>query len=74
MIPGVNDTPENMEATAALVSDAENLTGAELLPYNMAAGAKYRMTGMKFEPGFTEGRPKIITEPFERRGIKVAVL
>ena len=75
LIPTVNDTQENMEATAALLKDAKHLEKVEFLPYNRAAGAKYAGVGRTYQPDFPENLPpKIITEPFERRGIPVEVL
>lgn len=75
LIPGVNDTYENMEATAQLLEDAECLEMVELLRYNKAAGAKYESVGMQYAPDFdTEKTPNIITEPFERRRIKTGIL
>lgn len=75
LIPTVNDTMENMEATAALLEGAEYLEKVELLPYNRAAGAKYAGVGKTYNPDFPEDvAPSIITEPFARRGIPVDVL
>ncbi|MBQ8893748.1 MAG: glycyl-radical enzyme activating protein [Clostridia bacterium] len=45
LIPGITDTKENLAAIAALIGDSN----WEKLPYNAAAGAKYKMLGMKFE-------------------------
>lgn len=75
LIPAVNDTLENMEATAALLEDAPMLEKVELMRYNKAAGAKYRGVGLEYAPDFPEQQePRIWREPFERRGIKVDVL
>ena len=75
LIPGVNDTPENMEATAALLQNAPALDKVELLPYNRAAGAKYAGLGMAYRVDFDQDQPpQIITEPFVRRGLRVDVL
>ena len=75
LIPSVNDTPENMEATASLLEDASQLEKVELMRYNKAAGAKYSGVGMKYAPDFPEQQePRIFTEPFERRGIRVEIL
>ena len=41
VIPGVNDSPADRAAIAALVGDSP----VEYLPYNRAAGAKYAMLG-----------------------------
>ncbi len=75
LIPGVNDTPENMESTAALLADADKLEKVELLRYNKAAGAKYPSVGMRYEPDFPEQQePRVFTKPFEKRGIEVSIL
>lgn len=75
LIPTVNDTLENMEATAALLEGAKYLEKVELLPYNRAAGAKYSGVGLEYTPDFPENEaPRIFKEPFERRGIIIEVL
>lgn len=74
LIPGVNDTLENLSATAELISGVPSLLRVELLPYNLAAGAKYPMVGKKYEPGFdTKGIPQARIRPFEELGIQVIV-
>jgi len=75
LIPTVNDTPKNMEATAALLENAKMLEKVELMRYNKAAGAKYSGVGMEYAPSFPEQQdPAVILEPFERRGIRVDIL
>lgn len=77
LIPTVNDTEENMEATAALLEDCDRhyLESVELLRYNKAAGAKYGGVDMEYKPDFPEQQePRVIREPFERRGITVKIL
>ncbi|MBP3653448.1 MAG: glycyl-radical enzyme activating protein [Clostridia bacterium] len=75
LIPTVNDTLENMEATARLLEGADQLEKVELMRYNKAAGAKYSGVGMKYEPDFPEQQePQIFREPFEKRGIQVDIL
>lgn len=75
LIPTVNDTLENMEATAALLEDAEMLEKVELMRYNKAAGAKYSGVGMEYKPDFPEQQePQIFREPFEKRNIRVDIL
>ena len=75
LIPTVNDTPENMEATARLLENAQALEKVELLRYNKAAGAKYSGVGMTYAPDFPEQQePRVIREPFESRGIRVDIL
>jgi len=75
LIPTVNDTLENMEATAALLEGAEMLEKVELMRYNKAAGAKYSGVGMEYKPDFPEQQePQIFREPFEKRNIRVDIL
>ena len=44
LIPGITDTRENLEAIEKLIGNAS----WEKLPYNLLAGAKYPMLGMKY--------------------------
>jgi 23S rRNA (adenine2503-C2)-methyltransferase len=74
MIHGVNDTPENMEATSLLLAGAEGLKRVELLRYHKTAGAKYPMVGMKYSPDFDEDAVPQIHDMFTERGIKLLVL
>ena len=75
LIPGVNDTPENLAATAALAAGCPSLERVELLPYHRTAGAKYAMIKRAFDPGFdTEAAVNADTAPFEERGIPVRVM
>ena len=75
LIPGVNDSAENLEAAAQFVCGAKNLMRVELLPYHQTAGAKYEMAGMQYAPGFeTDRQPNADTSAFERRGVPVKVL
>ena len=75
VIPGVNDTEENLTETARRIADAENLVGVELLPYNKAAGAKYSGVGYTYQPKFDEAlAPKLRKECFERFNIPVKIL
>ena len=74
LIPGVNDTPENMEATSLLLAGAEGLKRVELLRYHKTAGAKYPMVGMEYSPDFDEDAVPQIYDMFTERGIKLLVL
>ena len=75
LIPGVNDSPENMEATAGLIKDAKKLKRVELLPYHQTAGAKYPMLKKQYNPGFDVSRKvNIRKDIFEKYNINVAVL
>lgn len=75
LIPGVNDSDKNMEATAELLAGAPTLERVELLPYHQTAGAKYAMVNREYRVHFDTGKEvHINTEPFERHGIRAAVL
>jgi pyruvate formate lyase activating enzyme len=75
LIPGVNDSHENLARTAVLVSGAKALLRVELLPYHQTAGAKYPMAGLPYEPGFDTGRtPNKELHAFWARGIEAISL
>lgn len=44
LIPNITDTKENLEAIKKIIGDSI----FEKIPYNIAAGAKYRMLGMEY--------------------------
>lgn len=74
LIPGVNDTPENMAETARWLRGARALERVELLRYNRAAGAKYARLGREYAPGIDESaEPHVFTEAFGECGIEVTV-
>jgi len=54
LVPGVTDTDANLTAIAEVIRDLPGLVEVHLLPYNRAAGAKYRGVGMMFEPMWDE--------------------
>jgi len=75
LIPGVNDTDENLESTAKLIAGAKSLERVELLPYQMTAGAKYENADMAYDPGFDESVPvRARTDIFLKYGIRSVVL
>ena len=75
LIPGVNDSEENLTRLAEMLEGAGKLVRVELLPYHQTAGAKYAMAGMEYEPGFdTEQTPVKHFAPFEQRGIAAKAL
>ncbi len=74
LIPTVNDTRENIEATAQLMTECGK-TYIELLPYNKLAGAKYALCGREYRPTFDESiAVDTHIEIFEKYGIKVKIL
>jgi len=74
LIPGVNDSQENMEATARLLEGANGLVRVELLRYHKTAGAKYHMVGIAYNPPFDENREPEIHDVFTDKGIKLIIL
>ena len=57
LIPGVNDAPETLARFAELLQGPSGLTGVELLPYHLTAGAKYSLLGQTYNPPFDPSRP-----------------
>ena len=74
LIPGVNDSAENMEATAELLVGAKGLERVELLRYHKTAGAKYPMVGLDYAPDFDEDAEPAIHDKFTEKGIKLLIL
>lgn len=74
LIPDVNDTLPNMEATSQLLAGAKGLKRVELLRYHKTAGAKYPMVGMEYSPDFDEDAAPQIHDVFTERGIELLVL
>ena len=75
LIPGVNDTLGNMQATADFISGASCLERVELLRYNRAAGAKYAGVGLTYKPDFCIDQDvNVYTKPFEEAGIPCGIL
>ncbi len=74
LVPGVTDTDENLAAIAGIARDLPGLVRVDLLPYNQAAGAKYRAAGMEFRPGYDEARVlNLNPAPFEQVGVQVRI-
>ncbi|TAL61549.1 MAG: glycyl-radical enzyme activating protein, partial [Bacteroidetes bacterium] len=75
LIPGVNDTRDNMEKTALLICDAKHLKRVELLPYHKTAGAKYSLLGKNYDPEFNINKKvKIYKDVFKNYNINVMTL
>ena len=74
LIPGVNDSAENMEATAELLVGAKGLERVELLRYHKTAGAKYPMVGLDYAPDFDEDAEPAIHDTFSDKGIRLLIL
>ena len=74
LIPGVNDTEENITATAEFMRSL-GVRYVELLPYNTMAGSKYAMLGKTYAPKFDGAqKPQIREDIFNQYGIEVKVL
>lgn len=74
LIPGVNDTEENLTQTAQFMNSL-HINKVELLPYNKAAGAKYKMLDRIYTTDFDpDVEPQSHTEIFENYGIEVRIL
>lgn len=56
LIPAVNDTPENLEALAALIRELPSVHEMRLLPYHHLQEDKYRRLGREY-PGADLGPP-----------------
>ena len=74
LIPGVNDSAANMEATAELLVGTKGLVRVELLRYHKTAGAKYPMVGLDYAPDFDEDAKPEIHDKFTDKGIKLLIL
>ena len=74
LIPGVNDTESNITATARLLQSLD-VREIELLPYNKAAGAKYKAVRREYAVDFDPTQdPQPHIDIFENHGIEVRVL
>jgi len=74
LIPTVNDTEENITATARFMREC-GVSYVELLPYNKMAGGKYLMLGRTYETDFDGSiEPVVQTQIFNTYGIEVKVL
>jgi len=74
LVPGVTDTNENLTSIAGTIKDMPGMLRVDLLPYNRAAGAKYRAAGVEFKAEYDENSPvNANVVLFENAGIKVRV-
>lgn len=75
LIPGVNDSLEAKEGFARLLEGSSGLQRVELLPYHLAAGAKYQFIGRTYQPGFDESRhPDADLAPFRTHGLPAVLM
>ena len=74
LIPGVNDTEENLRAAAAFIAGLGKVP-VELLPYHKTAGAKYEMVGQTYQPMFDpEQAVETHQDLFTSYGLECSVL
>ena len=74
LIPTVNDTEENIEATAKFMSE-QGVNKVEILPYNKMAGGKYKLIGEEYKPEFDGNiEPNPRKEIFEKYEVEVKIL
>jgi pyruvate formate lyase activating enzyme len=75
LISEINFTEEHLTRAAQLLSGSSGLLRVELLPYNSVAGAKYSMTGKRFDGGMSApviGEKEILV--FNRAGLECKVM
>lgn len=74
LIPSVNDTEENIAATAAWMREC-GVNTIELLPYNKMAGGKYKMLGRDYEIDFDPNVPPCPhVDIFSQYNVEVRIL
>jgi len=75
VIPGINDTMENMRAIAALLESSDTLVRVELLAYNLAAGAKYQLAHREFayKPTNDTVNLRTLADAFKEKHIEVFI-
>ena len=54
LIPGVNNSPENLEAVIACVLSLRSVSGVNILPYHSIGSGKYKNLGLEFKMGQTQ--------------------
>ncbi|NLG15238.1 MAG: glycyl-radical enzyme activating protein [Lentisphaerae bacterium] len=75
LIPGLTDQETNFEALAERLENAKNLEQVQLLPYNPAAGAKYKMMNLDYKPPFDmQQQPNTDLTPFQKRNLPCKVM
>ena len=74
LIPGVNDTLDNITETAIFMAQ-NGKQYVELLPYNKLAGGKYKLVGREYTPNFdVNAEVNAHVDVFEKYGIEVKIL
>lgn len=74
LIPGCNDSEENLRRIAEFVKPLKAVEQVSLLPYNIMAGAKYQLIGRNYELAHLTRHPekkaRAFVEIFRRLGIR----
>ena len=75
VIPGVNDTEEEMNGLAGIIQKSVNIEAVNLIPFHQLSGSKYESLGLDYraagiKPPTQEGLDKI-SAVFAGYGIKV---
>lgn len=77
VVPGVTDTPKNLDALAALLGELGAVGELHLLPYHRTADAKYQRLGlesrMKGVKPPTKKNLDAIKKRFENQGLRVKI-
>jgi pyruvate formate lyase activating enzyme len=77
LLPGVNDSPENLAATASFVRSLPGVEQIDLLPYHRLGEPKYHRLGRAYpfagSPTFSPGRIGWIKDFLEQQGLRVEV-
>jgi pyruvate formate lyase activating enzyme len=78
LIPGITDTTENIEATAAFLSGLGKIDARlELMPFHRMGWSKYRALNMKYPMDGTEaaedGRAESVKTAYLNRGIRCTI-
>jgi pyruvate formate lyase activating enzyme len=75
LVPGVTDNSPNLADIIQTLRGLSGLLRVDLLPYNKAAGSKYRYAGMEFKPEYDESQElNLNTALFKQAGIMVTVV
>jgi pyruvate formate lyase activating enzyme len=75
LVPGITDTNQNLSSIVQTLHGLSSLLRVDLMPYNKAAGSKYRYAGMEFKPDYDESQElNLNTALFEQAGIQVTIV
>ena len=74
VIPGVNDSAEEMKNICGYIKDFKNITGVNLLPYHNIHAEKYKRLNMEYKmPVLQENNIYNIKEIFEKYNFKTKI-